>query len=173
MSWQDPKRRPEYDEKHYVPKLNVWAGIGYYFKTDLYFIEGNLTAEKYQEILRKNLPPSYLPDCPSSIQSKWIFMQDGARPHTAKKTIELLDELDPDRIQDHPPNSPDFNPIEDVWSYLDREIRKVGSKSIKDLKRKLRTLWDDMPIEVIRASVKSMPKRLQQCVKLEGQRTQY
>ena len=112
MSWQDPKRRPEYDEKHYVPKLNVWAGIGYYFKTDLYFIEGNLTAEKYQEILRKNLPPSYLPDCPSIIQSKWIFMQDGARQHAAKN--ELLGELDPDRIQDHPPNSPDFNPIEDV-----------------------------------------------------------
>ena len=52
-------------------------------------------------------------------------MQDGAKAHTAKESIEFLDKVAPDRIKNHPPNSPDFNPIEDMWSHLDREIRKV------------------------------------------------
>ena len=44
---------------------------------------------------------------------QWIFMQDGARPHTAKATIELLEEETPDFIEEWPANSPDLNPISD------------------------------------------------------------
>ena len=41
-------------------------------------------------------------------------MQDGAKAHTAKESIELLDKVAPDRIKNHPPKSPDFNPVEDM-----------------------------------------------------------
>ena len=68
-------------------------------------------------------------------------MQDGAKAHTAKESIELLDKVAPDRIKNHPPKSPDFNPVEDMWSHLDREIRKVkGIKNIEQLKTQLRKI---------------------------------
>lgn len=101
-------------------------------------------------------------------------MQDGAKAQIAKESIELLDKVAPDRIKNHPPKSPDFNPVEDMWSHLDREIRKVkGIKNIEQLKTQLRKIWNEVPLEVIRASVRSMPKRLEQCVKRRGQRTSY
>ena len=85
-------------------------------------------------------------------------MQDGAKAHIAKESIELLDKAAPDRIKNHPPKSPDFNPVEDMRSHLDREIRKVkGIKNIEQLKTQLRKVWNEVPLEVIRASVRSMP----------------
>ena len=74
-------------------------------------------------------------------------MQDGAKAHTAKESIELLDKVAPDRIKNHPPKSPDFNPVEDMWSHLDREIRKVkGIKNIEQLKTQLRKIWNEVPL---------------------------
>ena len=47
-------------------------------------------------------------------------MQD----HTSKETTAYLDRT--------VPKSPDLNYIEDLWSYMDREIRKI--RNIKDTK---------------------------------------
>ena len=174
MCWQDPKNRDEMEVSQYPAKLNVWGAIGYYFKTNLYFFTENLNSELYKKIIEQRLPPYFFNDCPKARRKDWIFMQDGAKAHTAKESIELLDKVAPDRIKNHPPKSPDFNPVEDMWSHLDREIRKVkGIKNIEQLKTQLRKIWNEGPLEVIRASVRSMPKRLEQCVKRRGQRTSY
>jgi hypothetical protein len=70
--------------------------------------------------------------------------------------------------------SPDFNPMENAWSYLDREIRKVkGIKDISDLQKKLKKLWKDYPKELIRTSIDSMPARLKACLQLKCERTSY
>ena len=104
--------------------MTVWGAIGHYFKTGLYFFRENLKAKLYQKILNARLPPNYSVDCPSGIRGGWIFLQDNDPKHTAISTTALLDELAPDRIRDHPPRSPDLNPMEDIWSYLDGEIKK-------------------------------------------------
>jgi hypothetical protein len=59
----------------------------------------------YRQILHKRLPPSYAPDCPPDNRDGWLFLQDNDPKHTAKKTIELLDEIAPERIRDFPANS--------------------------------------------------------------------
>lgn len=101
-------------------------------------------------------------------------MQDGAKSHTAGESIELLDRIAPDRIQNHPPQSPDLNMIEDIWSHMDREIRKIKKiKDLKDLESKLRDIWNEIPLETIRASVASLPRRLTECLTLRGERTSY
>lgn len=174
MGWQDPKDRAVVETSQYVPKLNVWGGIGYYFKTPLYFFSDNLDASLYQKILKARLPPYYFTDCPARRRQDWIFLQDGARPHTSKETTAYLDRTVPDRIKNHPPMSPDFNCIEDIWSYMDREIRKIRNiKDTKELEKQLKKIWNNVPLEQIRVSVKSMPRRLAACVKLRGDRTLY
>ena len=93
-------------------------------------------------------------------------MQDGAKSHTAGESIELLDRIAPDRIQNHPPQSPDLNMIEDIWSHMDRD-----KKDLKDLESKLRDIWNEIPLETIRASVASLPRR--ECLTVRGERTPY
>jgi len=103
-----------------------------------------------------------------------IFPQDGAKPHTATETKDCLDEIAPDRIPNHPAKSPDLNCIEDIWSHMDREIRKQRNvPNIESLKRRLKKIWNNIPKETIRASVDSMPRRLDACIKLRGERTSY
>lgn len=173
-AWQDPQNREERTVTRYPKKLNVWGAIGSYFKTPLYFFTDNLDSDLYQQILERRLPPFFFEDCPIPQRSQWRFMQDGARPHTARESIALLNKIAPDRIKNHPANSPDFNPIEDMWSHMDREIGKV--KNIRDidrLKKELRKIWKSISPELIRASVRSMPRRLKQCVERRGKRTSY
>src|SRR5690606_19159270 len=80
----------------------------------------------------------------------WIFLQDGAKPHTATETKACLDEIAPDRIPNHPAKSPDLNCIEDIWSHMDREIRKQRNvPNIESLKRRLRKIWNNIPKETI------------------------
>ena len=50
--------------------------------------------------------------------------------------MKLLGELTKLRMYKHPPKSPDFNVMEDVWSYLDRHVRASKVTTIKGLKKK-------------------------------------
>jgi len=59
------------------------------------------------------------------------------KPHKAHDTTTLLDEIAPDRIQNHSAKSPDFNCVEDIWSHMDREIRKQRNISDIEVKEKI------------------------------------
>ena len=79
-------------------------------------------------------------------RGNWIFLQDGAKPHTATETKACLDEIAPDRIPNHPAKSPDLNCIEDIWSHMDREVRKQRNvPNIESLKRRLKKIWNNIP----------------------------
>jgi len=51
-----------------------------------------------------------------------IVMEDNAPPHK-KVYISVREELGM-KYHQHPPNSPDFNPIENIWVYMKNIISK-------------------------------------------------
>ena len=102
------------------------GGIGNHFKTDLEIFEDD--ADLFCKILKKRLPPAHAYDVPPRSHDKWIFVQDNDPKHKSKKGTQLLDKIAPDRILDFPANSPDFNPIEDIWSIIECNLQQ---KSIK------------------------------------------
>ena len=82
----------------------------------------HLNGEKYRQILIRHAIPSARELSGNTWDFKW--MQDGASPHTARVTTRYL----ANRKREHhefeviqwPAQSPDLNPIENAWAYLDR-----------------------------------------------------
>lgn len=173
--WQEPGKDRKVEEvERWTKKLNVWGGIGSYFKTDLYFFDRNMNSDLYQQVIEQRLPPNYSSsDIPQSLKRKWVIVQDNAKYHTTDEAMSLMIDLCGNRIHSHPANSPDFNIMEDAWSYLDREVRKTSITTISGLKAKLTRLWKEISWDYIRKSVDSMPARLQQCLDRKGARTDY
>jgi len=156
-------------------KLHVWAGMGYYGKFQLYFFQENLDQHLYQQILRSRLKEQKITYASDSkgIRKKWVFLQDNDPKHTAKKSMKLLEELVGTRQIKHPPRSLDLNPMENIWSHLNRKVQEHHVTTIRYLKQVLTTEWKSMPWNVIRSAVDSMPDRLQQCITRNGGRTDY
>jgi transposase len=171
--WQDPAHRVKRVKTRHPAKIHCWGGIGLHFKTKLHFFKPNLTSNLFCNILKKRLPPEYKYNLYPKQHGKWILVQDNDPKHKSKKTTELLNKLAPNRIRDFPVNSPDFNPIEDVWSMLQSAIQYKKIKSIDSLKRHLTAAWENLDMNEVRNSIESLPTRFQQCIKRKGKRTDY
>lgn len=175
-AWQTAGNRLSVEYVPHAPKLHVWGAIGAHFKSKLYFFQENLNSELYQKILKQKIKEKaliYSDDCPLELVQNWQFLQDNSRVHKAKKSMKILHQLVGNRIIDHPARSPDLNPIEDMWSYLDRKVKEKKTTSIHSLKMILAREWNSLPWTEIRKSVDSMERRTRQCHESDGERLPY
>ena len=86
------------------------------------------------------------------INKELILEQDGAKAHTSKNNIALLNELfNEDKWIQNPPNSPDLAyPIETLWNILKVRIKKRNPKTIEELKQFLREEWSSIPKSLLK-----------------------
>lgn len=82
------------------------------------------------------------------------------------------------RIQwqaDHPPQSPDLNPIEDVWNLLKRRIyqRPIAPINEAELLEAAQDEWGRIAPEDHLESILSMPNRIQAVIDARGGPTRY
>ncbi|EFN77123.1 Transposable element Tcb2 transposase, partial [Harpegnathos saltator] len=78
-------------ERHSYNKgsIKVWAGISANAHTDLYFFQRNMNTDVYVEEV---LIPHVIPYAPL-IEETFIFMQDNARPHVARRVLDFCREV--------------------------------------------------------------------------------
>jgi hypothetical protein len=72
-------------------------------------------------------------------------------------------------------NSPDLNPIENVWNWMKNKLQDSKATSLPQLKQEIKELWtlhmDD--IQYLKNLVESMPRRLEVVILNEGNSTKY
>ena len=74
-----------------------------------------------------------------------------------------------------PANSPDLNPIENLWHIIRSNIRKrkTQPQNKKELEIALMEEWKKLDIEIINTLILSMPRRLQAVIEVRGGDTRY
>jgi transposase len=103
-----------------------------------------------------------------------IMMEDGARYHEGVATHRRK-QLEEDGWigwgpKTWPSNSPDLNPIENLWHVLRSNIRKrkVQAKTKAALIVALQEEWRKLDLNIVNTLINSMPKRLQAVIKAKG-----
>ena len=107
---QKPRYKPR--PKHPV-KVHVWAGISWNGRTDICIFTGIMNAELYVRILGECLVPFLESVYPNGHR----FMQDNDPKHTSICAHTFFENHNINWWRT-PPESPDANPIENLWHKL-------------------------------------------------------
>lgn len=143
--------------KHGGGNVMVWGCFGGGNIGKLVEITERMTKEVYLGILEEHA----LPTAMELIGEGFIYQQDNDPKHTAKIVKRFFDEQSERGILSlmvWPPQSPDCNPIELLWDYLDREVRKTPPTSKKDLWTKLQNAFNNISDEYLDGLVQRMPR---------------
>ena len=76
-------------------------------------------------------------------------------------------------ISDFPPQSPDLNPIENIWGIMKNraDLSKVSSQ--QDLFNKVKKIWDELTLNEIQNLITSVPRRINSVIQAKGNNTKY
>ncbi len=140
------------------------AGIG-----PLCFLRSKVNTAVYQEVLEHFM-------LPAADQlygdANFIFQQDLAPAHSAKATSTWFkDHGIP--VLNWPANSPDLNPIENLWGIVKRKMRYARPNNAEELKATIRATWALITPEQCHRLINSMPRRIPAVIQAKGAPTKY
>ncbi len=101
-----------------------------------------------------------------------IFQQDLAPAHTSKGTKSWFSDHGV-TVLDWPANSPDLNPIENLWGIVKRKMRDTRPNNADDLKATVKETWASIPPQQCHKLITSMPRRIEAVIKAKGAPTKY
>ena len=157
--------------KHEGGKIMVWGCVsGASGMGKLKRIEGKVDAEVYYRILRHQMAPTMTRQ---GGRKSFIFMQDNAPVHTAKKIHDFLERNGYD-VLDHPTQSPNLNPLENIWWAIEEALLdKLLPSNADDLFDKIKEVWDNYPTDERLKYIASMPRRIEAVIQARGWHTKY
>ncbi len=131
-------------------------------------VQGRLNAEGYNRILIEHMIASaerLLPD-------GFLFQHDNAPIHTAKSVKAYLAFKGVNLI-DWPPQSPDLNPIENLWFLIEHSIKNRPPNTEDELFVIIQNCWDAFATEQLEHLTASMHNRCELVIKNKGHAIKY
>jgi transposase len=165
--WDEKGVEYRYEKMAHPPSFTFGAAITVHGPTRLVPYEGKINSDTYIEMVDK-----VIPDINKMFKGEnWTWVQDGARPHVSRKTLKHLAEVCPDVFppEEWAPNSPDENPAENSFGYLDAKVQEKGAQSLRVLKTTVTNAWKEITPEFCKKAIEAIPKRLKQIIETGGE----
>ncbi len=151
-------------------KISVmfWGCISKHVVGPLLYITGSINGEKYIEVLKNLLLPE-LKVAREQYGDNFKLMHDNAPCHRSAIVKTFLNENQVEFI-DWPPYSPDMSPIENLWSWMKRELtKKTPPPTTRDeLIDYFSEIWLTITPEMCAAYCGDYHKRLIACKEANG-----
>jgi len=128
--------------KHGGGSLMVWGCFSWYGVGPFHRIDGIMDRFVYKDILETVMLPYAEDDMPLL----WKFQQD---KHASRVVKDWFREQNVD-VLEWPSQSPDLNPIENLWGELKREVRKTLCQNKCQLWDIVQRAWYNIPIGTCR-----------------------
>lgn len=139
------------------------AGVG-----PLIQLHGRVNANVYKNLLQQHMVPFLR----SSPNQPAVFMQDNAPCHTAKQVKQFL-ETENIEIMKWPAQSPDLNPIENLWKILGDKVMAKKPTTVTELWKRLEEEWTKITPEQCERLVMSCGRRCAEVIQSKGLYTSY
>ena len=155
--------------KHGRGKIMVWGCFSIHGTGNLKRINGIMTGKMYREILKNHMTP-HLQTLPPGT----IFQHDNDPKHRSKVVKKYL-ESKKIKVLSWASQSPDLNPIENLWSLIKDEIANNPRKatSLDGLFTIIRSTWQAFPKDTLRNLVHSMSERCKAVIVNDGGHTKF
>ncbi|MBN3278876.1 TCB1 transposase, partial [Polyodon spathula] len=135
----------------------------------LAIIGGTMNSALYQRILQENVRPSVRE---LKLKRSCVTQQDNDPKHTSKSTSEWLKNKK-FKVLGLPTQSPDLNPIENLWNVIKRKMDGHKPSNKAELLEFLRQEWHKVTQHQCERLVESMPRRMKAVLENQGYSTKY
>ncbi|KAI2660189.1 Transposable element Tcb2 transposase [Labeo rohita] len=151
LTWAEEKKKRAEEKKKWT--VAQWSKI-------LFSDESKFSTVFFEnQSHRESLEHFMLPSTDRLFKdADFIFQQDLAPAHTTKSTKT---------------NSPDLNPIENLWGIDKRKMRNKRPKNADELKATVKEAWASIPPQQCHRLITSMPRRIEAIIKAKGAPTKY
>ncbi|KAK3505679.1 hypothetical protein QTP70_020760, partial [Hemibagrus guttatus] len=158
--------------KHGGGNIMLWGCFSAKGPGRLIRVKERMNGAMYQEILSKNLFPSARA---LKMKHGWVFQHDNDPKHTARATKEWLRKKH-FKVLEWPSQSPDLNPIENLWRELKIRVAQRQPQNITALEEICMEEWAKLPATVRKNLVATYRKCLTSVIankgKLQGKRSE-
>uniref|UniRef100_A0A8C1HXF7 HTH cro/C1-type domain-containing protein n=1 Tax=Cyprinus carpio carpio TaxID=630221 RepID=A0A8C1HXF7_CYPCA len=147
----------------------VWGAMSAAGVGPLCFIKGRVNAASYQEIMEHFMLPSA-----EKLygDEDFVFQHNLAPAHSAKTTGKWFTDHGI-TVLNWPANSPDLNPIENLWDIVKRKLRDARPNTLDELKAAIEESWASITPQQCHRLIASMPRRIEAVISAKGFPTKY